>query len=136
MANGEIENLMDQVIKHHQEVRAGKFPEYEESDDPIDLSRDHMHKMTDLQRWRFIEALIARAPQDIAGAIGAGALEDLLEGRADILVDEIEEAAAASPKLREALGSVIVSDRVSPETAERLKRINPGFRWYRRPSSI
>jgi hypothetical protein len=135
MAHEEIEDLMDRIIKHHQEVNAGNSPEYKEGDDPIDLSRDHMHKMTDLERWIFIATLIDRAPQEIVGSIGAGELEDFLEGRADMLVEEIERSAAKSPKLIEALGSVIVSERVSPETAERLKRINPGFCWYQRHST-
>ena len=47
------------------------------------------------QKWEFIKALVAAAPNDDAlGSIGAGPLEDLLYGNSEEFIDRVEREAA------------------------------------------
>jgi hypothetical protein len=53
------------------------------------------------QKWEFIQALMAAAPNDDAlGSIGAGPLEDLLYGNSEEFIDRVEREAAVNEKFR------------------------------------
>ena len=53
------------------------------------------------QKWEFIQALVAAAPNDDAlGSIGAGPLEDLLYCNSEEFIDRVEREAAVNEKFR------------------------------------
>jgi len=53
------------------------------------------------QKWEFIKALVAAAPNDDAlGSIGAGPLEDLLYGNSEEFIDRVEREAGVNEKFR------------------------------------
>ena len=59
------------------------------------------------QKWEFIKALVAAAPDNGAlGSIGAGPLEDLLYGNTEDFIDRIEQEAAVNEKFRFSLAIV------------------------------
>ena len=59
------------------------------------------------QKWEFIKALVAVAPNDDAlGSIGAGPLEDLLYGNSEEFIDRVEREAAVNEKFRFSLSIV------------------------------
>jgi hypothetical protein len=59
------------------------------------------------QKWEFIKALIAAAPDNAAlGSIGAGPLEDLLYGNSEQFIERVEREAAVNERFRFSLSVV------------------------------
>src|SRR5262249_15603435 len=59
------------------------------------------------QKWEFIKALVAAAPDKSAlGSIGAGPLEDLLYGNSEEFIERIEQEATQNEKFRLSLSMV------------------------------
>jgi hypothetical protein len=59
------------------------------------------------QKWEFIKALVAAAPdKDALGSIGAGPLEDLLYGNTEDFIDRVEQEAAVNERFRFSLAIV------------------------------
>jgi len=93
--------------------------------------------------WAVVSALIARAPDDLLGAVAAGPLEDLVSYFAPELIDRIETAARRDPRTRSALARIWITHGTLPRDVERriVAASNGGIRplagakrhWHRRP---
>lgn len=121
------EVLIRELILHYEDEKRGVNRDFSESMEanPTERAYDFLFKETTEGRWHFLEELISRAPQHLVGRIGAGFLEDFVESEGNEFIDRIEQSARANPKIQEALGSVIVSSRVSPVVVARLKKVQP-----------
>lgn len=81
------------------------------------------------QKWEFIKALIAAAPdEDTLGSIRAGPLEDLIYGNSEEFIERIEREAKANEKFKYSLSisrspNLILADPIRErEIRERLTR--------------
>jgi len=77
------------------------------------------------QKWEFIIALVAAAPDnDALGSIGAGPLEDLLYGNSEEFIERVEREAAANEKFRISLSIVRNPDLIleNPSRKEEIQQ--------------
>src|SRR5438552_228594 len=77
------------------------------------------------QKWEFIKALVAAAPDKAAlGSIGAGPLEDLLYSNAEGFIERVEREAAANEKFRFSLSIVRNPELIlrDPSRKEEIRR--------------
>ncbi|HEV2146882.1 MAG TPA: hypothetical protein VGR37_05750 [Longimicrobiaceae bacterium] len=79
------------------------------------------------QAWPILLRIIADAPEDQLGNVGAGPLENLLSEHATALGERVEEQARRSSRFRSALSSVWLSHgEVPPPLQERLQHLTGG----------
>ena len=77
--------------------------------------------------YALVLALIAAAPDHRLEHVGAGAVEDMVENHATVLIDRIEAEAKRDPRFREALGSIwLVADEIDPLLLARLQTATGG----------
>jgi hypothetical protein len=78
------------------------------------------------QALALVSALAEEAPSDDALAyLGAGPLEELLDGGWQTVVTDLEQAALASDRLRLALGWAHLPEAMPSDVQERLRRVAP-----------
>lgn len=77
------------------------------------------------QKWEFIKALVAAAPDGAAlGSIGAGPLEDLLYGNSEEFIERVEREAVVNEKFRLSLSIVRNPDLIlkNPSRKEEIQQ--------------
>ena len=77
--------------------------------------------------WPVVLELLAQAPFERLGYVGAGPLETIVEDHAAAFIDRIEEAAAIDPRFREMLGAVWLNSwGIDPGLVARLVTASAG----------
>src|SRR5687768_11985937 len=77
--------------------------------------------------FALVLALVAAAPDHRLEHVGAGAVEDIVETHAPVLIDRFEIEARRDPRFREALGSIwLVAEEIDPLILARLQDVTGG----------
>ena len=77
--------------------------------------------------YTLVLALVHAAPDERLEHVGAGAVEDMVEKHAAVLIDRIEAQAWRDARFREALGSIwLVTDDTDPAVLARLQAATDG----------